>query len=63
MEDIVTVNGERYVVELYEPEDGDDWWYASVKKFPGCHTQGKTRGQVMKYIREALSLYVDTSEF
>jgi len=38
-------------------EQGEDGWYiATVPDIPGCHTQGKTVGQVLDRIKEAIEV-------
>ena len=37
-------------------KDEDGWFIADVPAIPGCHTQGKTRAEVLKNIREAIEL-------
>ncbi len=38
--------------------DEEDWWVASVREVPGCHTQGRSLRETRVRIREALSLFV-----
>lgn len=45
-------------VFLYPGEDG--YWVAECPSLPGCLSQGKTREQALRNIREAIDLYVET---
>lgn len=47
-------------VFLYPGEDG--YWVAECPSLPGCLSQGKTREQALRNIREAIDLYVETLE-
>ena len=43
---------------LIEPcEEGG--FHAWVPSLPGCHTEGETEEEVMRYIREAIELYLE----
>jgi predicted RNase H-like HicB family nuclease len=42
----------NYTVELEYDEAG--WWVAAVRGIRGCHTQGRSIGQVMRRAREAM---------
>jgi predicted RNase H-like HicB family nuclease len=44
-------------VLLYPGEDG--YWVAECPSLPGCISQGTTREEAIKNIREAIDLYVD----
>ena len=40
-------------------EKGEDGYLvASVPTLPGCHTQGKSKIEVLRNLREAISLYL-----
>ena len=41
-------------------KDEDGYYVASVPELPGCHTQAKTLDEVMKRIKEAIELYLET---
>jgi predicted RNase H-like HicB family nuclease len=41
--------------------DEKDWWFASVREVPGCHTQGRSLRQARERIREALAACVGAS--
>ena len=43
-------------IVLEKGEDG--YLVASVPTLPGCHSQGKTKTETLKNIREAISLYL-----
>ncbi len=47
----------RYTVVLEREEDGG--YVASVPALPGCVSQGDTRAEALKNIREAIALYVE----
>jgi len=46
----------RYTVILEQEPDGG--YVATVPALPGCITQGATRDEVLKNIREAADLYI-----
>lgn len=40
-------------------EKGDDGWFTvTVPSLPGCITQGKTKAEALKNIKEAIELHV-----
>ncbi|HZX34761.1 MAG TPA: type II toxin-antitoxin system HicB family antitoxin [archaeon] len=43
-------------------KDEDGWFIADVPSLPGCHTQGKTKKDALKNIREAILLYLEVLE-
>ena len=47
----------RYTVILEQEPDGG--YVATIPALPGCVTQGDTRDEVMKNIREAANLYIE----
>jgi predicted RNase H-like HicB family nuclease len=47
----------RYTVILERESDGG--YVATVPPLPGCVSQGDTRDEVMKNIREAADLYIE----
>ena len=47
----------RYTVILEQEEDGG--YVVSVPALPGCVSQGDTRAEALKNIREAIQLYVE----
>ena len=48
----------RYRVLIEQDEDG--MFMAQVPALPGCISQGKTRGEALKNIREAIEVYVES---
>ena len=46
-----------YTVILEREPDGG--YVASVPALPGCITQGDTRDEVLKNVREAIAVYID----
>ena len=48
----------NYKVVLEEQEEGG--FVAYVPTLPGCATQGETRDETMKNIKEAISVYVES---
>jgi predicted RNase H-like HicB family nuclease len=48
----------EFDVVLLEDETGG--YVAIVPTLPGCHTQGDTLTEVMKNVKEAIDLYVET---
>jgi predicted RNase H-like HicB family nuclease len=42
---------------VYPGEDG--FWVAECPSLPGCISQGTTREEAVKNIREAIEMYVD----
>ena len=44
-------------------EEGEDGYYvASVPSLKGCWSQGKTRDEALKNIREAIELYLEPDD-
>ncbi len=41
-------------------QDEDEFFIAEVPSLPGCITQGKTRQEALKNIREAIALYIES---
>jgi predicted RNase H-like HicB family nuclease len=39
--------------------DEDGWFVADVPALQGCHTQGKTKKQVLENIKEAIALCLE----
>lgn len=46
----------NYRVNLFESEEG---WAVSCPDLPGCHSQGDTREDALKNIKEAIRLWLD----
>lgn len=42
--------------------DATRWWSVEAPELPGCHTQGRTIDQARDRIREAIALWLDTTE-
>jgi predicted RNase H-like HicB family nuclease len=49
----------RFLVILEKDEDG---YYGYCPELPGCHTQGESLEEVIKNIKEAIELYLETLE-
>ena len=47
-------------VLIYPGEDG--YWVAECPSLPGCLSQGETREEAIRDIREAIELYIETLE-
>jgi predicted RNase H-like HicB family nuclease len=45
-------------VILFPGEDG--YWVAEVPSLPGCHSQGRTRDEALRNIREAAELWIES---
>lgn len=43
-------------VVIYPDEDG--WWVAEVPSLPGCISQGQTKEEAIRNIRDAISLHI-----
>jgi predicted RNase H-like HicB family nuclease len=41
-------------------KDEDDYYVATVPELPGCHTQAKSLDDLMRRIKEAILLYLET---
>jgi len=50
----------KYRVTIEQDEDGI--FVAEVPTLPGCITQGATRGEAIKNIKEAIELYLESLE-
>jgi len=48
----------EFSVVILEDESGG--YIAIVPELPGCHTQGDSLDEVMRNIREAIELYLET---
>lgn len=42
-------------------KDEDGYFVSEVVELPGCHTQAKTREELIKRTREAINLYLKCS--
>lgn len=47
------------LVVILEKDPDSDEIIAKVPQLPGCHTQGRTKAEAMRNIRDAIKLYVD----
>ncbi|MCK5457096.1 MAG: type II toxin-antitoxin system HicB family antitoxin, partial [Melioribacteraceae bacterium] len=45
---------------IYSGED--NYWVAECPSLPGCISQGKTKEEAIKNIKEAMNLYIETLE-
>ncbi len=45
---------------IFRGEDG--FWVAECPSLPGCISQGETREEAVRNIREAIQLYIETLE-
>ena len=50
----------KFAVLVGKDEDG--YYVASVPELPGCHTQAKTLDELMRRIREAIEVYLESEE-
>ena len=50
----------KYRVIIEQDENGV--FVAEVPSLPGCISQGKTRAEVLKNIKEAMELYIESLE-
>lgn len=48
----------KWKIALEKDEDG--WYTATVPSLPGCISQGKTRNEALKNIREAIELHLES---
>lgn len=48
---------QEFYVIIEEREDGN--LIAEVPELPGCHTQGKTKEELLDNIKEAIELYLE----
>ena len=51
---------EKFNVIVEEGEDG--YLIADVVELPGCHTQAKTHDELIKRVKEAISLYLSVKK-
>ncbi len=50
----------KFKVIIKEGEDG--WYVVEVPSLPGCISQGKTKKEALKNIKEAIELYLEPEE-
>ena len=43
-------------------KDEDGWFVADVPALQGCHTQGRTKKEVLKNVKEAIELCLEVQE-
>jgi len=55
---LVTGKVHEFSVVILEDETGE--YIAVVPELPGCHTQGDSLDELMKNIKEAIELYLET---
>jgi predicted RNase H-like HicB family nuclease len=46
---------------LLVERDEDSYHVATVPSLPGCHTQAKSRDELIERVKEAIELYLETS--
>jgi len=51
---------EMYEFDVVILEDETGGYIAFVPTLPGCHTQGETIEELMKNVKEAIELYLET---
>lgn len=51
----------QYTVIIKKDEEG--WLVSEVVELPGCHTQAKTREELIERTKEAIRAYLKTSDF
>ena len=54
----VSDGGEALKLVVVFETDEDGWVVASCPTLPGCHSQGRTRGEALANIREAIRGYL-----
>jgi predicted RNase H-like HicB family nuclease len=54
--DALLVSTLSYRIRLLETEEG---WSVSCLDLPGCHSQGETREEALRNIREAVGLWLE----
>ena len=47
-----------YLVVIEKGMDG--YFIGEVPELPGCHTQGRTKKELMRNLKEAIELYLET---
>lgn len=55
---IVSVPNVRFKVTVKPGEDG--WWVVECPSLPGCVSQGKTKAEALKNIREAIAGWLES---
>ena len=49
--------GQKFTI-IVERGD-DDWLISEVVELPGCHTQGRTKKQLLERTKEAIQAYLE----
>lgn len=52
------LHGMARTFDVLLERDEDGWFVASVPAMPGCHTQGKTKAEALRNVREAMELWL-----
>jgi len=55
----VNWNGRNMKFNVIIEKDEDDYFFAIVPGFPGCHTQAKSLDELIKRVKEAIELYLE----
>ena len=50
---------ENRVFDVVIEKDEDGWFIADVPELQGCHTQAKTRKELMKNVKEVIELCLE----
>ena len=50
----------RQVIVYPDPEDGG--WVAEVPSLPGCVSQGRTKEEALRNVREAIDAWIDAAQ-
>ena len=50
----------KFQVVIHEANEGGYW--AEVLSLPGCFSQGKTKDEAMKNVKEAIEVYLESVE-
>jgi len=59
----VKLKGKIMNIKVIIEKGEDDYFVASVPSLKGCWSQGKTREEALKNIREAIDLYLEPEPF
>jgi len=54
----IDIMARKYNVVIEKDEDG--YYVGSVPSLPGCHTQAKTMDELLKRVKEAIALYLES---
>lgn len=50
----------KYTVIIEKDEEG--WFVSEVVELPGCHTQAKTKNELIERTKEAIKAYLEDEE-